>query len=181
MPVPCAFESKCFFLVCVCVKLSLKGNLNVRLNWRKEFRFPHLSMYTDYTELSSLAQWNSTFLEQLQSWCVFSWISFLMSLFQDGVSPTVELRICASLDTSKWLFNVILGLCYPTTLLRKEGSVLERCFPLLSLKVGGLLISMCLNYNFVPFLFLGNGCSLLKFCHYNNSSPLQDSAKVSCA
>jgi len=112
---------------------------------------------------------------------VFSWISFLMSLFQDSVSPAVELRICASLDTSKWLFNVILGLCYPTTLLRKEGSVLERCFPLLSLKVGGLLISMCLNYNFVPFLFLGNGCPLLKFCHYNNSSPLQDSAKVSCA
>lgn len=37
-----------------------------------------------------------------------------------------------------------------------------------------------LEYNFVPPLFfLGNGCAILKFCHYNNGSPLQDSAKVS--
>lgn len=48
------------------------------------------------------------------------------------------------------------------------------------LKIGGLLVSTwCLDYNVALLLFLGNGCTFLKFCHYNNSSSLQDSAKVS--
>lgn len=105
--------------------------------------------------------------------------------FSTAFPTAVELGLCGFLEILKWDLNIILRVCYCTSWMKKKIQYL--CFSLWhlagrwTLEVCRFLVStVCLEYNFVPLLlFQGNGCTLLKFCHYNNSSSLQDSAKVS--
>lgn len=122
---------------------------------------------------------NCSLLSFLLHWFPHIFISVQLSPPQWSLGSVVSSRFW----NGTWISFYGCVIC--TSWMKKKIQYL--CFSLWhfagrwTLEVCRFLVStVCLEYNFVPLLlFQGNGCTLLKFCHYNNSSSLQDSAKVS--